>query len=171
MRHPPPCHSGGGPAALCRQTGGQNDQQASSGQGIAPGQSAAGKAAPQLQRNRTRGLPWRSQEHCAPLAGERAGACQHWPPDPVRRGHDSRIPGQAQCQPQAPLPARHDLLRQPMPPALGMVEFVAGKTATGNLTALCGACGTMMHRCARLAAIGTIMPNLDVQIREAPPRL
>ena len=61
--------------------------------------------------------------------------------------------------------------RQPMPPALGMVEFVAGKTATGNLTALCGACGTMMHRCARLAAIGTIMPNLDVQIREAPPRL
>lgn len=61
--------------------------------------------------------------------------------------------------------------RQPMPPALGMVEFVAGKKATGNLTALCGACGTMMHRRARLAAIGTIMPNLDVQIREASPRL
>lgn len=61
--------------------------------------------------------------------------------------------------------------RQPMPPALGMVEFVGGKTATGNLNALCGTCGTMMHRRARLAAIGTIMPNLDVQIREAAPRL
>ncbi len=61
--------------------------------------------------------------------------------------------------------------RQPQPPALGMVEFTPGKAATGNLSALCGECGTMMHRRASMAAIGTIMPNLDVQIREAGPRL
>ena len=61
--------------------------------------------------------------------------------------------------------------RQPQPPALGMVEFTPGKATTGDLSALCGECGTMMHRRASLAAIGTIMPNLDVQIREAGLRL
>ena len=61
--------------------------------------------------------------------------------------------------------------RQPQPPALGMVEFTPGKAATGDLSALCGECGTMMHRRTRLAAIAAIMPNLDVQIREARPRI
>lgn len=61
--------------------------------------------------------------------------------------------------------------REPRPPAMGMVEVVRQNTATGNLTALCDACGTMMHRRTRLAAIGTIMPGLDVQIREAGPRI
>ncbi len=61
--------------------------------------------------------------------------------------------------------------RAPRAPALGMVEYTATDAATGNLKALCEACSTMMHRRARLASIATVMPNLDVQRREAPPRL
>lgn len=61
--------------------------------------------------------------------------------------------------------------RQPRAPALGMVEYVATNAATGNLKAMCETCGTMMHRRVRLAAVLTIMPDLDVQRREAPPRL
>ncbi len=61
--------------------------------------------------------------------------------------------------------------RRPRAPAMGMVEATCQNASTGNLTALCGDCGTMMHRRARLDAISTIMPNLDVQIREAEPRI
>lgn len=61
--------------------------------------------------------------------------------------------------------------RQPRAPAFGMVEVTCQNAATGNLSAVCEACGTMMHRRTRLAAIGTIMPNLDVQIRQAGPRI
>lgn len=61
--------------------------------------------------------------------------------------------------------------REPRPPALGMVEFIPGKSTTGNLSALCDACGTMMHRRANAAKVNTIMPRLTVQIRQAPSRL
>lgn len=61
--------------------------------------------------------------------------------------------------------------RQPRAPAMGMVEATPHNATTGNLSAICDACGTMMHRRARLAEIGAIMPNLDVQIREAGPRI
>jgi hypothetical protein len=61
--------------------------------------------------------------------------------------------------------------RQPRPPALGMVEFLVGKGTTGNLNALCGACDTVMHRRAGVAAIAAIMPNLDVQIRQVGGRI
>lgn len=61
--------------------------------------------------------------------------------------------------------------REPKAPALGMVEFIPGKGTTGNLTALCETCGTMMHRRANEAKISTIMPRLAVQIRQAPSRL
>lgn len=61
--------------------------------------------------------------------------------------------------------------RHPRAPAMGMVEVTRQNAATGNLVALCEACATMMHRRTRLAAIAAIMPNLDVQIREASPRL
>lgn len=61
--------------------------------------------------------------------------------------------------------------RQPRAPAMGMIEATCQNASTGNLTALCEDCGTMMHRRARLDAIGTIMPYLDVQIREAEPRI
>ena len=61
--------------------------------------------------------------------------------------------------------------RQPRPPAMGMVEATRQNATTGNLSALCEVCATMMHRRTRLAAIAAIMPNLDVQIREAGPRI
>lgn len=61
--------------------------------------------------------------------------------------------------------------RQPRAPAMGMVEATRQNATTGNLSAICEVCGTMMHRRTRLAAIATIMPNLDVQIREADPRI
>lgn len=61
--------------------------------------------------------------------------------------------------------------RRPREPAMGMVEATRQNATTGNLRAICEACGTMMHRRARLAAIPAIMPNLDVQIREADPRI
>ena len=57
--------------------------------------------------------------------------------------------------------------RQPRAPAMGMVEATRQNATTGNLSAICDTCGTMMHRRTRLAAIAAIMPNLDVQIREA----
>lgn len=61
--------------------------------------------------------------------------------------------------------------RQPRAPAMGMVEATRQNATTGNLKAICEVCGTMMHRRTRLTAINTIMPNLDVQIREADPRI
>ncbi|MDT0508845.1 hypothetical protein [Novosphingobium sp. MMS21-SN21R] len=61
--------------------------------------------------------------------------------------------------------------REAKAPALGMVEFIPGKGTTGNLTALCETCGTMMHRRANAAKIAEIMPRLAVQIRQAPSRL
>ena len=57
--------------------------------------------------------------------------------------------------------------RQPRAPAMGMVEATRLNAVIGNLSAICETCGTMMHRRTRLAAIGAIMPNLAVQIREA----
>lgn len=61
--------------------------------------------------------------------------------------------------------------RQPRPPAMGMIEATRQNASTGNLSAICDVCGTMMHRRISLATIATKMPNLDVQIREAGPRI
>jgi hypothetical protein len=61
--------------------------------------------------------------------------------------------------------------REPRRPALRMVDFVELKSGSGNLRALCEACGTLMYRRARQSAIPTVMPGIDVQIRQAPPRL
>ena len=61
--------------------------------------------------------------------------------------------------------------RQPRAPAIGMVEYTPKNATTGDLSALCGTCSTIMHRAARLASLAAIMPNLNVQIREAWPRI
>lgn len=61
--------------------------------------------------------------------------------------------------------------REPRLPASGMVEFTPRNHTTGNLIALCENCGTVMNRSARLASLPTIMPDVDVQKREAGPRL
>jgi len=56
--------------------------------------------------------------------------------------------------------------REPRPPALGMIELVNVKRGVGNLRALCGTCGGLMHRRARQDALATIMPRLTVQLTE-----
>lgn len=61
--------------------------------------------------------------------------------------------------------------REPRPPALGMVEYVPMNAKSGNLKAMCADCETFMHRRTRLGSIDAVMPNLDVQIREAPASL
>ena len=61
--------------------------------------------------------------------------------------------------------------REPRSPALEMVEFAAREHGAGNLRALCGDCGTIMHRRARRDALASIMPGLTVQITQASPRL
>ena len=61
--------------------------------------------------------------------------------------------------------------REPRGPALGMVEYVPRNTATGDLTALCATCDTIMFRRARHGDIAAIMPGIDVQTREADARL
>ena len=49
-------------------------------------------------------------------------------------------------------------------PALGMVDFSACATGAGNLSALCEACGTAMHRRCRQDALGTILPGIAVRM-------
>ena len=61
--------------------------------------------------------------------------------------------------------------REPRPPSLGMIEYLAMTAVSGNLRAICATCDTMMHRRARRAALTTIMPGLDVQYTQALPRL
>ena len=61
--------------------------------------------------------------------------------------------------------------RQPQPPALGMVDYLAVTAASGNLRAICGKCEAIMHRRVRRSALAAIMPRLDVQFGEAPLRL
>jgi len=61
--------------------------------------------------------------------------------------------------------------REPREPALAMIEYKPMTTVSGNLSALCGDCGTVMHRRTRKDRIGAVMPNLDVQIREVSASL
>ncbi|MCW3848117.1 helix-turn-helix domain-containing protein [Sphingomonas sp. LB-2] len=61
--------------------------------------------------------------------------------------------------------------RTPRPPAFGMVDYSARNATSGNLSALCGTCGTLMHRRASLASLPAIMPGIDVQVTQAPSRI
>ncbi len=61
--------------------------------------------------------------------------------------------------------------RDPRPAAGGMIDYVPLTATSGNLRALCAVCEAIMHRRARQEAIAAIMPNLDVQITQAAPRL
>ena len=61
--------------------------------------------------------------------------------------------------------------REPRPPACGMVEYTPRNGVSGNLTALCEACETVMNRSAGLVSIAAIMPKLEVQIRQAVMRI
>ena len=61
--------------------------------------------------------------------------------------------------------------REPRTPALGMIEFNPFNDVVGDLSALCSQCSTVMHRRTRKDSIAAVMPNLDVQIREAASSL
>lgn len=56
-------------------------------------------------------------------------------------------------------------------PALAMVDFVERLGRAGNLSGLCEVCGATMNRRARRETLATVMPGLDVQIRQEAPRL
>jgi Helix-turn-helix domain len=61
--------------------------------------------------------------------------------------------------------------RERRKPALGLVDYADRPAGAGNLTAICESCGTIMNRRARREALPTIMPGLDVNIKQAPPTL
>ena len=61
--------------------------------------------------------------------------------------------------------------RMPRAPAFGLVEYTPFNARSGNLSALCGACGTLMHRRASLSALGVTMPKIDVQISGGQRRI
>ncbi len=56
--------------------------------------------------------------------------------------------------------------RTPQRPACEMVDYIPKTQSTGNLRALCGTCGKLMHRRARRDALSTIMPGVAVQMAE-----
>ncbi len=61
--------------------------------------------------------------------------------------------------------------RQPRQPALGMADFLARERGAGNLRALCEVCGASMHRRARQEALRAILPDIEVRVVQAPPRI
>jgi len=83
------------------------------------------------------------------------------------------------------LEARRKAARRPCPPgtlycfkcrdgrapALGMVDFVTRETGAGDLRAFCEVCGTVMHRRAKEAALGAILPGMAVRIMGGEGRI
>lgn len=61
--------------------------------------------------------------------------------------------------------------REPRPPAPGPVEFKVTNALSGNIRARCATCGTWMHRRARKAALGSILPGRPIQLVEGQARL
>lgn len=61
--------------------------------------------------------------------------------------------------------------RVPRVPAMGMADFVPQAKGAGKLTALCAACGTVMHRRARQDALPLILPGVPVRVVQAVPRI
>lgn len=51
-------------------------------------------------------------------------------------------------------------------PAGDMVEYVPHSTTSGNLRAICPACGRLMHRRVAFDRIGDVLPGLTVSIAE-----
>jgi excisionase family DNA binding protein len=61
--------------------------------------------------------------------------------------------------------------REARAPALGMADFIAREAGAGNLRALCGACGSAMHRRTNFEAVAVVLPGIEVRIIQAPPRI
>lgn len=56
-------------------------------------------------------------------------------------------------------------------PAMEMVDYAPISSISGNLSALCAECQTLMHRRARLSDLAVIMPGIEVKNTGAQPRL
>lgn len=52
-----------------------------------------------------------------------------------------------------------------------MADYQRRSGRAGNLRAICEACGTLMHRHAREDALSLILPDVEVRIVEAAPRI
>ena len=61
--------------------------------------------------------------------------------------------------------------RIPRPPALAMLDYYPVTAASGNLSAICEVCGSMMHRRIRRADLPAKMPGLAVQFKQALSRI
>lgn len=61
--------------------------------------------------------------------------------------------------------------REPRPPAFGMVDFIEFTPTSGNLTALCQTCNTVVHRRVRKSQISTVMPGIAIQISQGYLRI
>jgi hypothetical protein len=61
--------------------------------------------------------------------------------------------------------------RAPRKPALNMVDYIPMSATSGNLSAICAICETIMHRRARFTSLATILPGCDIQIGQALSRL
>lgn len=61
--------------------------------------------------------------------------------------------------------------RTPREAALGMADLVVTSAKTGNLSALCGTCGGMMHKRVSLPRTPELRALLDLTIRQASPRI
>jgi excisionase family DNA binding protein len=61
--------------------------------------------------------------------------------------------------------------RRPRPPALGMADYMARPTGAGDLEALCGTCGAVMHRRTRQDQVAAVLPGVAVRVTQAPPRI
>jgi hypothetical protein len=61
--------------------------------------------------------------------------------------------------------------REPRQPVPGLLDYLAATPVSGNLRAPCGTCGAIMHRRIRRADLAAKMPELEIQIREAGPRI
>jgi len=57
--------------------------------------------------------------------------------------------------------------RLPQRPAGSMVDFVQTSTTSGNLTAICPACESMMFRRASLVKLGQFRGYLDITLPQA----
>lgn len=59
--------------------------------------------------------------------------------------------------------------RAPRKAAEGMAEFVPLNATSGNLRAICGTCGSLMHRRVSNAQLEAFSAFLDVTAAQAPP--
>jgi excisionase family DNA binding protein len=61
--------------------------------------------------------------------------------------------------------------RAPRPAAEGMADFIPQTSTGGNLRALCGTCGTLMHRQVSNNQLKAFSSILDVSVMQAPAHI